>query len=491
MKKIVSAVAAGALLAGAAFAEFTVTGNARVYANAFKYSGVSRSEQSGFSADTNGKGTDDTGTVKTAQATKANDDVTIQAKGEKSGAKLVLSIGSNTEDSTTIKVNDATSGSATVAMTSYQLWTTIGDWRVDAGAYDQRLAKNLNNDGNWNENYSRSNKPGIWINFGTWNSAAWGKDAANITAIKGNKKTLNFQVSNSKLVDGLTLRGVIFLSNSGTATNGSDNDHDEKWIFTPFALGASYALDKETTINFNAKLSSIKHGSSTATSYYGDESIWTLNANIYKKLSDALEIEAGYTLGMALYSNWSGYGAHVGAMTGNGRLVRDNDEFVHGFDFALKDKLNDQLSLTAIAGVNYAQGTATERATNDATASTGYKDARAKSYSTGAAGTLAYYATLSVDYKQSDLVTLQLQTKVADGNLFSVYKNGRYASGQVDYLDGLTWNIRPGILVNPDKTSQLFAGVDFGLSGFHTSATGKKNEFKTSVTVPVGLRVKL
>ena len=501
MKKIVSAVAAASLLAGAAFAEFTVTGNARVYANAFNYGGTSRYAQSGpVTSDTNGKGVDDTGTVKMMEDKKHADDVTIQAKGDKSGVKIVFNVTSS------VQTYNTTETKTDVNLTSYQLWTTIGDWRVDAGAYDQRLAKNLNNDGNWNENYSRSNKPGIWLSFGQ-TSKAWGKDAANITTILGNKTRTNFQVSNSKLVDGLTLRGVLFLSTDGTATNGTSTTHDEKWIFTPFAVGGTYQLDGDTKLNFNAKLSSITHGSvsttaaSTAyTTYTPDNSVWTLNANLYKKLSDALEIEAGYTLGMALYSDWSGLGAHVGKANdttvgntkhyGNGRLVRDNDVFAHGLDFAMKDKLSDQLSLTAIAGINYIQGTAAQRAKSDAAETAGtWRDSRAKAYEHGAAGTLAYYATLSVDYKQSDLVTLELQTKVTDANLFSVETVG--TSKRVDYLSGLTWNIRPGILVNPDKTSQLFAGVDFGLKGFKTNATGKNNQFSTSVTIPVGLRVKL
>ena len=573
MKKIVSAVAAASLLAGAAFAEFTVTGNARVYSDVVNYTSPSRSTQN---SDTDGNGTDDNGTLIMAKDTKHADDVTIQAKGDKSGIKIVFNVTSAADNAKT-----------DVNLTSYQLWVTdLFGLRLDAGAYDQRLAQNLNNDGNWGTNLSGSYKPGL-INDATDASGtaisdlAYGKDAANITAIKGDKTYTNFQVS-KKINDALTVRGVMFLSKNGTSTNGTSTTHDEKWIFTPFAVGGTYQLDGDTKLNFNAKLSSITHGSKketaestswvktntyssatagedgyttiadttkkvngtvydaegnaltdtngclteyaesiglgkkgdqaytktktveaadstteqvvmltevttpASTSYTPDKSVWTLNANLYKKLSDALEIEAGYTLGASLYSNWSGYGAHK-----NDRLVRDYDVFAHGFDFRAKDKLSDQLSLTAVANVTYVQASAAAKSTAQKTSVTGtYKDARARDYDKGAAGTLAYFATLSVDYKQSDLMTFQIQTKLENTNLFAATK-GDSSKYHADYYKNLSWIIRPGVQIAPDKNSQFFAGVQFQVDGFLRNATGKNNTVKTTTSIPIGLRVKL
>ena len=576
MKKIIGAAAAGLVLTGAAFADVSFAANARIISNAFSYETPSRATQA---EDDNGAGIDDVGKVTWAKDTKHSDDVTLNAKGDNAGAKIVFNVSGATNNTDNSKVS----------LASYQLWLNFGKIRVDAGAYDQRLAPALNNDGNWNENYSGPNKPGIWVNI---DGAAWGKDSMNITGITGNKRTNNFQVSTA-LNDQLTVRGVLFLDTNGTTANGDASDSSDPWIFTPFALGAEYKLSKDSKIGVVAKLNSITRGNDKTTTtntpagwtkvtYYeantnderfgngkyvfkvGDEykslddltdeekmglfgttdpqlslndgsydlvdeddgtkgfyksgtayvwkeatsttthdyitpqnSVWTLAFDYYNKLSSSLEIEATYTLGASLYTNNGKHGAHWDpANKGDSKhLVRDNDVFAHGLDFRFVDKLSSQLSVTGIVGVNYVQGTAVQRSKNRNTRTKGgeveYKDALAKSYATGAAGTLAYYATVSADYSASDTVTYQLQAKLANDKLFETAGCDSGNHVHVDYLSGMTLNIRPGILLNAQKNCQFFAGFDFGINGFQTSASGKNNTVQTTYTVPVGMRVKL
>ena len=531
MKKLVSAAVIAAMTAGA-FAEVSVSSNARVYSDVFTYESAT---QKGARGDEDDQGTNDNGKATWGKDTKHSDDVTVSASGENVGSKIVLSVSSNTDNSS----------NGSVGLTSYQLWGILGDWRVDAGAYDQRLSKNLNDDGNWGNCYSGYYKPGLFIAF---DGAEWGKDAGNLTTIKGAKKTTNFQISNTSLLNKkLALRGVMFLSSSGTVANvASDysvtDDNDETnapWIFNPFALGGVYKISNTSQLAFNVKLNSITQGAKTDASYtaisyeLGDKiekgkaytasvdssdgtvsytkttsteyydgsktyykktdasykpqnSVWTLNFDYYNKLSDTMEIEAAYTLGASIYTN----NGHLGAYKDN-YLVRDYDVFAHAIDFRLKNKLSDALSLTAIANISYVQGTAYAKSVNRNTAGTKYKDSLAKSYKTGAAGTLGYYATFSLDYAYNDTTTFQVQSLVKDTNLFSAYEDKRAGVYRTDYLDGLTWNVRPAVLVGFDKSSQLFAGVDVGFSGFHQNATGEYNEFKVTTSVPLGLRVKL
>ena len=470
MKKIIGAAAAGLVLTGAAFAEYSVTGNVRFEADVFKYASPSRNTRQ----DANGHYNN--GTVTWADDTKHVDDITFQASGDNVGAKIVFNVSSN------IDGNDSTSN---IKITSYQGWAKdLFGIRLDVGAYDTRIGKELHNGGDWQKNLSGTKKPGIWIKFA--DGKEWGKDASNISTIQGAKTYTNFQVSKSGLLDGkLTVRGVLFTSDSGTkATANATTGTNDNWIFTPFALGAVYAPDKTSQLAFNAKLSKIEKGKSVDTP---DTSIWTLNAEYYKKLDSGIEVQAGYTLGMALYSNWSGVKAHYS----DGNLVRDKDEFIHGIDFRVKNiKLMDALSLTAVTGVDYKQGTAAQKKDNRNTRTgTSYKDARAKSYAKGAAGELGYWASVSLDYAQSDTITLQLQTEIEDKNLFGTADvNGKK---HVDYFNDMQWYIRPGVIVKLEGTSVFFAGVQFLLDGFQQNATGSANKFKTTTTVPVGMRIKL
>ena len=491
MKKLVSAAAASVLLAGGAFAQFSVTGNARVYSDVFQYETASENEQR--TNDDNGEGTDDNGVITTAKDVKHADDVTIQAKGEKSGAKIVLSIKSNA--STTADGTGTSDEAGSVGLTSYQLWTQIGGVRVDAGAYDQRLSKNLNNDCNWNDNYSATYKPGIWTKFGLKKNN-WGADAGNITGLLNAKKVTNFQAS-GKLGENLTLRGVLFLGTDGTVENGSDESTktdtassvSNPWIFTPFALGATYKINDASQLAVVGKLAHIAQQGYSSSKHTPQDSVWTLHFDYYNKLSDTMEIEAAYTFGADICTN-NGSTSDGDYVSATGTKAQDNDVFAHGLDLRIKDKLSDQLSLTGIVGINYIQSTAIVKRANDNESGDAYRDSLAKSYKTGAAGTLAYYATLGLDYKQNDIITYQIQTKLANTNLFAA-STGDSSVYQVDYYQNFGVNIRPAILVNADKTSQFFAGLDIGFSGFLRNATGKNNTFKTTTKIPLGLRVNL
>ncbi|MCH5292103.1 MAG: hypothetical protein J1D88_10185, partial [Treponema sp.] len=484
MKKIIGAAAAGLVLTGAAFADASISAQARIYSDVFTYESPShKSQRTTDGKDNNGYGVDDAGTVTWAKDTTHKDDVTLNASTDNAGAKLVFSVNSNfgkdntPYNTTDGKANGGTDNDGAVALTSYQLWAKFGKIRIDAGAYDQRLSKNVNNDGNWGSNYSSPNKPGIWIPFGM-TSKTWGKDAGNITSLVGAKKTTSFQVSTS-LTDQLTLRGVLFLSKNGTIANAGskdDNDVTDPWIFTPFALGAVYKLDKNSQIAVVGKLNHIAQ----QTKDKPQESIWTLQADYYNKLNSNLEIEVAYTLGAAIYTN-NGHIKRTAdgddwVQINDGEKAQDRDVFAHGLEFHVKDNLSSQLSVTGIVALNYVQSDEATRRTNRGNPTKGgkyeYKDSLAKSYtlynakgekvSGGAAGELAYLVTASVDYTASDTVTYQVQAKLADDNLFSAVECGSGKHVHVDYLSGMTLNIRPAILLNVDK-SQFFAGFDFGI----------------------------
>ena len=480
MKKIIGAAAAGLVLTGAAFADVSFSAQARILADAFSYETPSRSSHDG-----NGEGIDDNGTVIWAKDVTHNDDVTLNASTDNAGAKIVFSV-----KSYVMNMNGGTSD-GNVALTSYQLWMNLGKVRIDAGAYDQRLGKALSTfDGNWKDNYFAYYKPGIWVKFED-ETNGWGLDSTNLTTIVKEKKRTNFQVSTA-LNDQLTLRGALFLTTDGTLANNNSKTEKNKsrpWIFTPFALGAEYKLDKNSKLGVVGKLNYIAQGNTTTP----QKSVWTLAADYYNKLNSNLEIEAAYTFGTVVYTNNGHDGAHWdgGASRNNAtRLVRDNDVFAHGFDFRFVDKLNSQLSVGGVFNVSYVQSTEVQRHNNRATGKgTTYKDALAKSYEKGAAGQLAYYAALTADYAASDTVTYQVQTKLEDNKLFEAAQ-GDSSKYHVDYLKGMKLNIRPAILLNVDKT-QFFAGFDFGIKGFQTYATGKNNTVQTTYAIPIGLRFKM
>ena len=493
MKHLVwTAAAVGAVLTSSAFADVSITAAARAEATIFGYESPSRSKRPGSDGYDNGN-------MYWSKDIRHKDDVAINAKSDNAGITIKLSVEGNTE-----KTGNGAGG---VTITSYQMWANFFGIRLDAGDYDQRLAKNLNNDTKFKNNYSGHNKPGIWKNI---DGKGWGKDAANITMLEGAKTAMNFQVSKSGLLDNkLTVRGVLFTYKDGTDINGDNHGsgltNNEKWIFTPFALGGEYKLDNSTQVYFNAKLSSITHNAKKANigqKIEADNSVWTLNGNIYKKLDSGMEVEAHYTLGASLYSNWSGHGAHAGKQFDffsdklNG-LVRDFDVFAHGVDFRVKKGLSDALSMTLVTNLTYVQSTEMERRANrHYSGSNGtkyFKDSRAKSYYTGAAGTLAYYAALSVDYKQSDMITYQLQTNLKNENVFQTAekKVGDYTYVGLDYYKGIEWNIRPAVIIKPDSKATVSAGVNFKLNGFQQNATGSDNTFKTTMTVPINFRVQI
>ena len=531
MKKIIGAAAAGLVLTGAAFADITFTGNARVGADLFKYTSPSRADRP------------NNGDVVWMDDTKHNDSVTLKGTSDNSGFNIKMTMTSPIDG-----------GKSNIQAEEYQLWTTLFGLRLDAGAYESRFGKALNNDGKWSTNLSGKYKPGIWTNI---DGAAWGSDSMNITTLKASKSHLTFKVTKD-VSDQLKVAGSVFVTDSGTnADAASDASSNDNWIFTPFGLGATYSLDKNTQLNFAAKLNSIKNGSyteketarsvkyeavvangtstyksttddvfdaktsaagtyytksdgtqidktagaklaagevftkitvtdgSTTSTYNPDNSVYTLGVDFYKKMDSGMEIEAVYTFGMSLYSNWSGIAAH-----NDGNLVRDYDVFAHGLDFRTKTKLTNELSLTGIASVNYVQGREVDRRDNrHEHVEDGYKDARAKSYATGAAGTLGYYASVSLDYVMTDTINFQLQSHLIDTNAFSTAEvDGKT---HVDYFDGMQWNLRPAVILKPDAKTMVKAGVHFLFDGFHQNATGKANTFKTTVSVPLTFNISL
>ena len=508
MKKIIGAAALAVAVAGLATADMSLGGNARVSADMFKYTSPSRSTRP------------DNGDVVWADDTKHNDDIAINGSNEDSGFQIKLVMTSNIDG-----------GSGSVGMTSYQMWTKLFGLRLDAGAYEKRLGSNLNNDGKWSDNLSGKYKTGIWMDI---DGAQWGLDSTGITLIKSKKTYTNFMVTKDGLLDGkLTVNGVVFTSDKGTDANGDNND--EKWIFTPFALGGVYSFDKNTKLAVVGKLSSITHTSvekekvvvkresvdgvkptaDIKTAYVTpDNSVWTLAADYYKKLDSGTEVSATYTFGASLYSNWGGQGAHWKQFknlaylddevaTGNigdygddakGRLVRDGNVFAHGIDFRVKGvKLMDSLSLTALASLNYVQGTEIQKATNrhHSKSDVNAKDSRAKSYFLGAAGQLGYWASVSLDYVQSDTITFQLQSLLLNSNLFAYAEVGSDDVIHVDYFKNMSWQIRPAVIFKPDAKTMVKSGVLLKLDGFQQNATGKANTFKTTVSVPLTFNISL
>ena len=489
MKHLVwTAAAVGAVLTSSAFADVSITAAARAEATIFGYESPSRSKRPGSDGYDNGN-------MYWSKDIRHKDDVAINAKSDNAGITIKLSVEGNTE-----KTGNGAGG---VTITSYQMWANFFGIRLDAGDYDQRLAKNLNNDTKFKNNYSGHNKPGIWKNI---DGKGWGKDAANITTLEGAKTAMNFQVSKSGLLDNkLTVRGVLFTYKDGTDINGDNHGsgltNNEKWIFTPFALGGEYKLDNSTQVYFNAKLSSITHNAKKANigqKIEADNSVWTLNGNIYKKLDSGMEVEAHYTLGASLYSNWSGHGGHangeVQTVKDVNGLVRDFDVFAHGVDFRVVKKLSDALTLRTFVGLNYVQSTEIQRRANrhfsngGSDGNTYFKDSRAKSYYMGAAGTLAYWTSFDIEYVQNDAIAYGLQTVIKNDNLFQAADakeiDGKKYIG-LDYYKGMAWSLRPTIKVTAQKNAFIQAGVDFTFDGFKQNATGSKNTFKTTMTVPI------
>ena len=512
MKKIVSAVAAGALLAGAAFADVTISANARIYSDALSYTTPTKNGQAEDKPGNggSGEGYDDNGDLVWGKDTKHADDWTITASGENVGLKVKMAITSpyeNVEEAST-----TTSATTTAAIVNYyNIWANIGKVKLEAGAYDQRLAKNLNIDKNWDGTPKINvGKPGINTAF---DGASWGSEHFDIGAISGKTKSFtNVQVSSKELVDGITLHGVVFLNGSGgsTAKGWSINSESQSkkesdpWIFAPFALAAEMKV-ADGDLKVVGKLNQITQDKKGTDDYSSSttkpqNSVWTLGADYAKKVGGGT-FEAAYTFGASIYTaNGKNYGHYTGTSTPNTkestsqtRLVRDLDTFAHGFDFRWQGKVSDAVTFSALSHIDYIQGNAFARHDAKASSSGTYKDRRALSYATGAAGQLAYWFALGADYKYSDNMTLMADLSVSDTNLFGAKSvtNSNGAKTYVDYWDGLTVTFRPGFQYAVEKSSVVFGGVCIKVTGFQTYADGDRNTVQTAVSVPVGMRIKL
>ena len=490
MKKIIGAAAAGLVLTGAAFADISFSGNGRFRADAFSYQSPNNKDRSGEKADKNGEGTDDNGTFKIANLTDVTEDVKLNAKSENAGAALTFTVTGPGP-----KLADTSSGNGTVNMKTYQLWLNFGKLRLDAGTYDKRLVTAINNDGKWVTNLSGTNKPGIWTAF---DGVVWGKDAGNI-AVVANGARINNIMATYDVNDNLSVNGLVFFSKDENITGNAadDNWSSNIWKMAPFALGATYKLDKNSKVVVVGKMLSYTNSTEKAP----QNSVWLLHGNYYSKLNSNLEIEAAYTLGASVYTNNGNFhdtGKGNDWVQINHMKAQDKDVFAHGFDFRVRDKLNSQLSLVGIVGVNYVQSSEATRRENrhpsDATRKK-YKDARARSYGEKAAGTLAYYTTVSADYAMTDTITLQFQGKLQNTDVFatSPADSRNRTTESVDYWKNTELILRPAVKFNANSNCYLNTGLEvtFKKGAFRDHATSSRNVFNTKIAVPLVFLVTL
>ena len=478
MKKIIGAALLGTMAAGV-FADVSFQANARFRGDVFSYESPTNKSRA---TDPNGEGTDDNGTFKIADLTDASDDVKLNASTDNAGAQLVFTV-----TTPTTNINEPSNSTNNVVAKSYQLWLNFGKLRLDAGSYDKRLSKNISTyDGKWKNNLGTPNKPGIFTNF---DGKAWGVDAGNIAVIMN--KRVNNVMATYAVNDKLNVHGLVYFgSNAGSVTgNAADGTNvSNTWKMAPFAIGAQYKPDKNTQIAVVGKMSMLKPSSATQ----GEQSVWTLHGDYYSKLNNNLEIEAAYTFGASIYTN---NGNFSGNENGNDYVqvshtkAQDSDVFAHGFDFRVQDKLTSQLTLLGVVGVNYVHSSEVQRRNNrhPEKLTTKYKDARARSYGTNAAGTLAYQINLTADYAMTDTINLLFQTQLKNSNLFatSPADSNTNKTESVDYWKNTSLVLRPAAQFTASKSCFLQTGLEVTFDGFRDHATGSRNMFKTKIALPL------
>ena len=524
MKKIIGAALLGTMAAGV-FADVSFQANARFRGDIFSYQspqngttykledGNVKEDVKGRIKDTNGEGTDDNGTFKIADLTSVSDDVKLNASTDNAGMQLVFTVTTpytpiNNPDNITMTSTDAPAAKknySNFVTKSYQLWLNFGKLRLDAGSYDKRLSKNISTyDGKWNTNLGTPNKPGIFVPFDSQN---WGQDAGNIAVIMN--KRVNNVMATYAVNDKLNVHGLVYFgSNAGKVTgNAADGtDVSNTWKMAPFAIGAQYKPDKNTQIAVVGKMQMLKPSSATQ----GEQSVWTLHGDYYSKLNNNLEIEAAYTFGASIYTNNGNFRNAKGNdyVQVKGVKAQDSDVFAHGFDFRVQDKLTSQLTLLGVVGVNYVHSSEAQRranrhkvasatklidgtkvAENDDTSDI-YKDARARSYGTGAAGVLAYQINLTADYAMTDTINLLFQTQLKNTNLFDV-SYGDSSKASVDYWKNTGLVLRPAAQFTASKNCFLQTGLEVTFNGFRDHATGSRNVFNTKIALPLVLNVSI
>ena len=511
MKKIIGAAAAGLVLTGAAFADISFSGNARFQAEAFSWQSPSNGEYNsaipGRANDTNGEGTDDNGKFTIAERKGLGESVKLNAKSENAGAMIEFNIKGPESN-----INEPDFSEGSVTAKSYQLWLNFGKLRLDAGSYDKRLSKNISTyDGKWATNLGTPNKPGFFVSF---DGKDWGKDAGNIAVIMGQK--VNNVMATYAVNDKLNVHGLVYFAKNASSVTGNTTDGanvSNTWKMAPFAVGAQYMPDKNTQIAVVGKMSALYPSFSTQ----GEKSVWTLHGDYYSKLNDNLQIEAAYTFGASIYTNNGNFieKDKNGNVTASNDYVQvshtkaqDSDVFAHGFDFRVQDKLTSQLTLLGVVGVNYVHSSEVQRRANrhkvasadkqfedgnlkeGADISGKYKDARARSYGTGAAGVLAYQINLTADYVMTDAISLQFQTQLKNSNLFDV-SYGDSSKASVDYWKNTNLVLRPAVKFNANSNCYLNTGLEVTFNGFRDHATGSRNVFNTKIALPLVFLVTL
>lgn len=547
MKKIVSAAAIAAMVAGAAFAEVSWAANARVYDDIVTYESSTRKDRN---ADSNKKGTDDEGKVTWNKDTKHADDVTLNAKGDNCGAKIVFNVTSNSMD------NAYAATSATVGLTSYKLWANLNDkLTLNFGAYDDtRLGKNINNDGNWGTNLSGSYKPGIMkhANF-KLDGLTVGSDSSMVTTLNADKKVTNVAAV-YKVNDKITAHAAMFLATNGWNSLTDTKVDSNSTRFSPFAVGAKMAVNKDTAVSATIKNEKNVAASLSAVPAYtygaypkfaglpgyvtvnGGYSIWSANVDFSTKVS-GWTVEAGYTLAAQLFDNIDTmYGHHAdywtrSASDHNGHARVEDNVYIHGFDLRATGKVGDKLTVTAIGNLTYKAPTVhlthvtAEFGENKYNAATGtltigrienkaYKNEEAYNADKGLSGVLAHWESLSVDYALNSKTVIQVQAKQENSNVYAVgtkaekyvkywdgsaiatktasQLTGFAAKKELDPLKNYSLTVRPAIKYAVSKQCQLDLGVQFAFTSFSALERNSANDtFKTTVSVPLCARVKL
>lgn len=128
MKKIVSAVLAGALASGIAFADVSVKMNSRTYADVFSSEKSEKETKNKFMNMGSGEW---------------KDDLTLTASGENCGAvaKLTLTNGKPTYNAAGTLTDTAAQGISLAG--EYYGWLAFGNFKVTAGRFDSRFTPNL------------------------------------------------------------------------------------------------------------------------------------------------------------------------------------------------------------------------------------------------------------------------------------------------------------------------------------------------------------
>lgn len=249
MKKIVSAAVAATLLAGAAFAEVTLSTNYRLGTNVFT---INPNEGDGDDV----QGFNDMKKASWADTTK------ISAKSEHAGIEYDLK---TAEDALSMDYGFA--------------WLNWGSFTLYGGKRDERgFIKRVNPlDGNWWDNFSEYGKPGLHKDIG------YGLDAGNVTADQAGSKAVNFTTKYA--IDDSMNVNVAFFKNAT-----SDK------LFNKLNIAAQFNMKQDAFI-LNATAKFIRDEETDA-----DDNVWSVAAFANIIAVDNLDM----MLGATFYKNEAG-----------------------------------------------------------------------------------------------------------------------------------------------------------------------------------------